>query len=57
MRTTYHLQYIVNNFEYFNRETLMTAKRELDKRLRQRTIKNQINEDRKKYYSSINSNN
>ena len=57
MRTTYHLQYIVNNYQYFNRETLMVAKRELDKRLRQRTIKNQINEDRKKYYSSINSNN
>ena len=57
MRTTHHLQYIVDNYQYFTREVLMTAKRELDKRIRTRTIKNKINEDRKKYYSTINSNN
>ncbi len=47
MRTTYHLQYIVNNYQYFNRETLMVAKRELDKRLRMRAIRQQLKNNRK----------
>ena len=41
MRTTYHLQYIVDNYQYFTREVLMSAKRELDKRLRVRAINSQ----------------
>lgn len=54
-RTTRHLEYILENYELMLRDTLVEAKRELDKRKRLRTIKKQNYEARKKYSETINS--
>lgn len=55
-RTTRHLEYILENYQLMTRDALASAKRELDKRKRLRTIKEQRDVYRRRYNETIKGN-
>lgn len=48
-RTTYHLEVVIENFHLYPKQILMSAKRELDRRYRKRTIELQRQREREAY--------
>lgn len=48
-RTTHHLEVIMENFQLYPKQILMSAKRELDRRYRRRTINLQRQREREAY--------